>query len=328
MIVESNLSKTSICQPRSFSLASLPNKLEGDVNPWFVTGFSDAESSFSILIQVNSKYTTGWRIKPIFAIGLHKKDLKLLENLQSYLGVGKIHIHSKDSFQFRVDSLKELQVIINHFENYPLVTVKWADYILFKKALDIIMLKEHLSMGGLLKLVGIKASLNLGLSPSLKEAFINWKDLQVNRPNYIFKGIPNPNWMAGFASGDSSFNIKISDSPTSLLKKRVQLRFGIGLNIREKALIQHLPTYFDLGGSKLEIKNIYYDANSARFEVVKFTDITDKIIPFFEKHSIQGKKKLDFLDFQQAAKIIQRKDHLTSEGLQQILDFKARMNVY
>ena len=133
--------------------------------------------------------------------------------------------------------------------------------------------------------------------------------------------------MAGFASGDSSsFNIKISNSPTSLLKKRVQLRFGIGLNIREKSLIQHLPTYFDLGGFKLGIKNIYFDVNSARFEVVKFSDITDKIIPFFEKHSILGKKKLDFLDFQAAAKIIQRKDHLTSEGLQQILDLKARMN--
>jgi hypothetical protein len=44
---------------------------------------------------------------------------------------------------------------------------------LFKKALDIIILKEHLSKGGLLRLVGIKASLNLGLSPSLKEAFLN-----------------------------------------------------------------------------------------------------------------------------------------------------------
>jgi hypothetical protein len=134
--------------------------------------------------------------------------------------------------------------------------------------------------------------------------------------------------MAGFASGDSSFNIKISESQTSLLKKRVQLRFGIGLNIREKALIQHLPTYFDLVGSKnaLGIKNIYFDANSARFEVVKFSDITDKIIPFFEKHYILGKKKFDFFDFQQAAKIIQGKDHLTLEGFQQILDLKARMN--
>jgi hypothetical protein len=339
--VESNLSKVPVYLPEPSGCLRLKpksrNKLDlfifnkksrgsAGVNPWFVTGFSDAESSFSILIQANSKYTTGWRIKPIFAIGLHKKDLELLENLQFYLGVGKIHIHGKDSLQFRVDSPKELQVIINHFENYPLVTAKWADYILFKKALDIILLKEHLSKSGLLKLVGIKASLNLGLSSSLKEAFLNWKYLQVNRPNYIFKGIPDPNWMAGFSSGDSSFNIKISNSQTSLLKKRVQLRFEIGLNIREKAFIQHLPTYFDLGGDKIGIKNIYFDINSARFEVVKFSDITDKIIPFFEKHSILGKKKLDFLDFQQAAQIIKCKDHLTSEGFQQILDLKARMN--
>ena len=72
-----------------------------------------------------------------------------------------------------MDSLKELQIITNHFETYPLVTAKLADYILFKKALDIILLKEHLSQKGLLKLVGIKASLNLGLNDALKEAYPN-----------------------------------------------------------------------------------------------------------------------------------------------------------
>ena len=67
-------------------------KLQFSLNPWFFTGFSDAEGSFSILIQINSQYATGWRIKPIFTIGLHKKDLDLLKNIQSYLGIGKIHI--------------------------------------------------------------------------------------------------------------------------------------------------------------------------------------------------------------------------------------------
>lgn len=152
------------------------------LDPWFITGFADAECSFSILIQVNSKYSTGWRIKPIFAIGLHKKDIEILKSIQSSLGIGKIHIHGKDSIQFRVDSLKELQVVIIHFESYPLVSAKWADYILFKKAFDIILLKEHLSQEGLLKLVGIKASLNLGLNASLKEAYPNWEELQVDRP--------------------------------------------------------------------------------------------------------------------------------------------------
>ena len=72
------------------------------MNPWFLTGFADAEGSFSILIQYNDKYKTNWRIKAIFAIGLHKKDIGLLEKIQSYLGVGKLHKHGKDSVQYRV----------------------------------------------------------------------------------------------------------------------------------------------------------------------------------------------------------------------------------
>lgn len=294
-----------------------------NLNPWFISGFSDAESSFSILIQPNSKYGTGWRIKPIFAIGLHKKDLDILKSIQSSLGVGKIHIHGKNSIQYRVDSIKELQVIVNHFENYPLVTVKQIDFILFKKAFNIIKLKEHLSQEGLLSLVGIKSSLNLGLTVSLTEAFPNWKEFQINRPDYTFNGIPDPNWMAGFASGDSSFNIKISNSSTSLSSQRVQLRFAIGLNIRERAFVEFLATYFGLTD---KTKNVYFYKDSVRFEVVNFSDILNIIIPFFDNHSIQGKKSLDFIDFKHVAEIVKSKDHLTSEGLNKILEIKVKMN--
>lgn len=208
------------------------------------------------------------------------------------------------------------------------MTAKWSDYILFKKAFDIILAKEHLSKEGLLKLVGIKSPLNFGLPKGLQEAFPNWKELEIDRPCYVFKGIANPFWMAGFASGDSSFNIKTSISSTSLLNKRVQLRFGIGLNIREKALIQHLPTYFGVQLIGETLKNVYLKDNVAIFEVVKFSFITDNIIPFFDKYPIQGIKSSDFLSFKEAAEIIKSKDHLTPKGLEKILDIKTRMNQY
>jgi hypothetical protein len=97
----------------------------------------------------------------------------LLEAIQSTLGVGKIHKHGKDSLQFRVESVEELQVIIDHFNMYPLKSAKLADFLLFQDCFNIIKSKEHLSKEGLIKLVGIKASLNLGLSAKLKEAFPN-----------------------------------------------------------------------------------------------------------------------------------------------------------
>jgi LAGLIDADG endonuclease len=47
-----------------------------------------------------------------------------LEKIQSYLSVGKIYKHGKDSVQYRVESFKDLQVIIDHFDKYPLVSAK------------------------------------------------------------------------------------------------------------------------------------------------------------------------------------------------------------
>jgi hypothetical protein len=74
---------------------------------------------------------------------------------------------------YRVSSLKNLRVITNHFDNYPLITQKLADYLLFKKSIDLIEKKLHLTEKGLLLLVGIKSVLNWGLSEKFKETFPN-----------------------------------------------------------------------------------------------------------------------------------------------------------
>jgi len=94
-----------------------------------------------------------------------------LESIQRSLGVGKIYKHGKDSLDFRVSSLKNIRVVLNHFDKYPLITKKFADYLLFKQAVKLVEQKEHLTKEGLLKLVSIKAALNLGLSEKLKESF-------------------------------------------------------------------------------------------------------------------------------------------------------------
>lgn len=132
---------------------------------------------------------------------------------------------------FRVESTKELQVIIDHFDRYPLISAKVADYLLFKQCYNLIVLKEHLTLDGLLKLVGLKASLNLGLPEDLQKAFPS--AIPAMRPSYVFGGIRDPQWLAGFASGDGSFGVKVASSDASVLGKRVQLRFSIGLHIRE-----------------------------------------------------------------------------------------------
>ncbi len=63
-----------------------------------------------------------------------------------------------------------------------------------------------------------------------------------------------------------------------------------------------------------------------KFYVRNFSDIFEKIIPFFEEYKIQGVKSKDFEDFKEASILIKSKSHLTKEGLDKILLIKSRMN--
>lgn len=129
-----------------------------------------------------------------FEIALNIKDLHILEGLKSYFGVGRIYKHSENMMRYKVSSIKELSLIIQHFEKYPLMTQKRADFELFKKAVAIISKGTGLlSQEELREIVNLKASLNKGLSPTLKELFphtipaerIQVKDeLQRNNPEH------------------------------------------------------------------------------------------------------------------------------------------------
>jgi hypothetical protein len=92
------------------------------LHPYFITGLSYAEASFILAISpVKSKI--GYNIYLRYNLTLHKKDRVLLEKLQNYLGVGQLY-DDRDAVSYRVTALNDLQIIINHFDNYPLITKK------------------------------------------------------------------------------------------------------------------------------------------------------------------------------------------------------------
>ena len=62
------------------------------------------------------------------------------------------------------------------------------------------------------------------------------------------------------------------------------------------------------------------------FHVTKFTDITNNIIPFFEKYPVIGVKLDNYKDFCKVAELVSDKKHLTVEGLEKIRLLKSNMN--
>ena len=287
------------------------------LNPDYLTGFVDGEGCFSLSIYKQGKNLTGWQVKPIFSISLHNKDLKLLEAIQRTLKTGKIYKHGVDSIQYRVSSLKNLQIITDHFDSYPLITQKSADYLLFKQAIAIIKNKEHLSREGLLKLVGIKATLNWGLSDKFKESFPLAKP--VVRPSVIYNPlnvrIKNLNWIRGFIEAEGCFQVIIQNN------KNVSLKFSLTQHIKDEELLKDIVTYLNYGR--------YYKTptrDEGQYLVTVFSDINDKLIPFLNEYPLLGVKKEDYLDFVQIAELIKSKAHLTDEGLERIKLIKSNIN--
>ena len=95
----------------------------------------------------------------------------MLNQIQVSLGgIGRINSHGS-MVHYRVNSIKDLAVLIDYLDKYPLLTQKKLDFLLFKQVVEMINRKEHLTTEGLRKIVSIRASINKGLTAELKAAF-------------------------------------------------------------------------------------------------------------------------------------------------------------
>jgi hypothetical protein len=211
----------------------------------------------------------GYSVELVFKIALHVKDKVLVENIRNYFHVGTVTYKGSDCIQYWVGSLKDLQIIVDHFDNYPLISQKWSDYQLFKNVVDLMKNKEHLTQEGLQKIVSIKAVLNNGLPKELKIAFPD--TVPVIRPQISNQIIPDPYWISGFVDGEGCFYIAFNSS-SNKVGGTVQLVFSITQHIRDKALMNSLISY--LGCGKIKHNKKYSWLN---FVVTKLSDIDEKL---------------------------------------------------
>lgn len=300
-------------------LALRPCIKNQQLNPYFVSGFVDAEGSFVISIIRKSKGIK-WAVRARFNIALHSKDLPLLRSIQTFFGgIGSIY-ESKDgkSVSFVVCKSEDLTtVIIPHFLKYPLVTQKWGDFLTFKWIIELMNKKEHLTEEGLCKIVSIRAALNRGLSEELKIAFPNI--IPVERPVVKITENLDPNWLVGFIDG--CFAVEITKSKLYNVGFVVSLKFIIAQDSRDQVLMNSLVNYFGCGILKVSLKT-----SMLYFTVHKFADLRDKIIPFINKYPLQGSKILNFVDFCKVAELMNNKAHLTKDGLEEIRKIRSGMN--
>lgn len=147
-----------------------------------------------------------WAFKVVFEILVGIKEIALLHAIKRYFNTGKVY-EGKTSATYRVTSVKELGVIIEHFTKYPLLSPKVATYTLWVKAVVLLQTAEHLKSELIFaQLVNLSASLGRGVSAAVTQAF---QDITpITLPEYkvsVTADTLNPWWISGYLTLSCSF---------------------------------------------------------------------------------------------------------------------------
>ena len=268
------------------------------LNPWFITGFTDGDGSFSVSIA-KKKSGLGWKIQPTFTVGLDSKDLDLLVQIKAYFKVGKIYTSGRGIVYYTVGSTKDIiKYILPHFDKYNLATLKLKDYLVFKNIVLLMEKGEHKSLSSLLKIFSLRAILNKGLPSFIKAEYPDITPAV--EPEFKLSNYLNPHWLSGFITAEGSFFISVYPNEKRKAGYAVNLVFSLSQDLRDLELLNRLVDYLGSG-----IVREHPNRNTAELIITKNGDINLKLIKFLTKFPLSGVKLLDFERFKQVSFLIE-----------------------
>jgi hypothetical protein len=117
-------------------VADAPLAIPGSLlNPFYVTGLSEGESTFTYIRNGN-----GFNLR--FAVKLTETDRNLIFALQGFFGTGQVyHVGaqqpSQAAWMYCVTSVENLEKIVSHFDTFPLLGKKRDEYAVWKQMYEI-----------------------------------------------------------------------------------------------------------------------------------------------------------------------------------------------
>lgn len=127
----------------------------------------------------------------------------------------------------------------------------------------------------------------------------------------------NPHYVTGFVDGEGCFSITISRKRFKV--PEVRLKFEIELREDDEPILKEIQETLDCGSIyRLEYERYKKWKPHVKYQVCSFKDIKGKVIPFFRKYPPQAKKKYQFELFCTVAEMMERKEHITDKGIENI----------
>ena len=126
-------------------------------------------------------------------------------------------------------------------------------------------------------------------------------------------------YLAGFVDGEGSFNVSLKKVNDRKLGWRATACFNVSQ--RESSNLELLQRVLGCGTIRSRWDGVYY------FEVNGYQDLLDKVIPFFHKYPLRSPAKNATLEvFSKICEIMCTGQHLTSQGIREIVSLRKQMN--
>ena len=125
-------------------------------------------------------------------------------------------------------------------------------------------------------------------------------------------------WIVGFVDSEGCFHIGINKNKSMKLGYQVLPEFTIVQHKRDIQILYALKHYFRTGVVRKNNENIM------SYRVRNQKTLRQVIVPFFEKHPLKTKKRLDFISFRKVILMMEHNEHLLESGLQKIREIRAK----
>lgn len=272
------------------------------ISPYFITGLSEADSSFSITFHKDKRSKLGYSTGLRFKICLLEKDKILLELIKIYFNCGSItNVDKNGVINYIVRDQNSLNnVIIPHFNKCPLLGTKLLDFLDFENASKIISNKKHLTLEGQNEL---KQLANLMNNYRKLDLMSKNKLDSLNSFTKVKNGISlNGDYINGFIAGDGCINLVISG------KSFGSARLSITQHINNHDLMKALSNYFNLPNQP------YKHGKDSQQVQVNFKSKNFNLFKHFEEHLLYGVKSIQLEKLKFISQIFMNNGHLEQIG--------------
>jgi len=128
---------------------------------WYLSGFADGEGSFNVSFRPREDFKNGWKISLSFSVS--QKDKVILTLFKRYLGCGTIRQREDGIWLFEVTNIEAIsENIVPFFNKYKFLSQrKKKAFSKFKKVLEIIKDKKHLTKEGIEVVAKLREEINL-----------------------------------------------------------------------------------------------------------------------------------------------------------------------